>query len=842
MQELPIDSYLPQILEALRDSPNLVLVAPPGAGKTTRVPPAVLAAKLVLPEHPVILMLQPRRVAARASAERIAEENGWQLGREVGYHIRFEKRYGASTRLRVLTEGILTRQLLADPFLEGVGMVILDEFHERNLHTDLAVALLREIQQTVRPDLKLVVMSATLQAEPVAAFLNAPIVRTEGRVFPVEVSHHPVGDQRMENQVLRLVEESVERDLGDVLVFLPGVGEIERARAALLPLESRDRLVILPLHGSLTSEEQHRALARAAAGVRKIILATNIAETSLTIDGVRTVIDSGLARINSFDADRGMDRLDLQRISKASATQRAGRAGRTAPGRCLRMWSVGEDKNLAEFEIPEIMRVDLAPTTLALHAWGSKDARAFGWFERPPESMLAAAEDLLELLGATHDGVITETGRAMLTLPTHPRLARLLIEAAHFGLLREGATIAALLSEKDIVRRSGDFQTRGPRMKADSDITIRLEALQSNAVNVGELDSYVIKQVLRVRDELLRIAERLPAQRSGDTRAVLLLPLFAFPDRVVRRRESDPTRGVMVGGSGIKLAPESGVLEPELFLALALRHDDRSSTREAQVTLASGIEQAWLEKYFPQAISTVVVAHYDSERQRVVGMLRERYRDLLLREDPNANMDAAVAGRALAAALVPQAETLFRADEAAVKLLDRVSLLRQHMPEHPWPKFDAEQLALILSEACANKRSLAEVLAATGGLAQLLHNQLQYPLNRLLDQYAPETYEVPTGNKIRIDYAENQSPILAVRLQELFGLLETPRIANGRVPLTLHLLAPNYRPTQITSDLRSFWKTAYFEVRKDLRARYPKHSWPEDPLTAPPQARGRSRR
>lgn len=862
MIPLPIDSSLPQIVDALRSQANLVIVAPPGAGKTTRVGPAVLRAGVLGREHPHIVMLQPRRVAARAAAERIAEENRWELGREVGYHIRFDKRVTEGTRLRVLTEGILTRQLLESPFLEGVGMVVLDEFHERNLHTDLAVAFLREIQQTVRTDLKIVVMSATLEAEPIAAFLGgAAIVRTEGRAFAVEVSHRPIGDLRLPEAVARCVGEVVEAEAGDVLVFLPGVEEIRRAQGEVERLGLAG-VVAVPLHGSLTSEEQHRALRPATperAGMRKVILATNIAETSLTIEGVRTVIDSGLVRVAGFDADRGMDRLDLQRISRASATQRAGRAGRTAPGRCIRLWSAAEDRNLEEFEVPEVMRVDLAGTVLGLHAWGAKDPRQFGWFEKPPEAMLAAAEGLLELLGAVAGGRITALGRQMLGIPAHPRVARLLIEAARMGVPRQGATIAALLSERDILRRAADPRAadpraRGARSKSESDLLVRLEVLERFAreeVRDADVDQGAVRQVLRVRGEFYRLAEGLrrspptppTAGRGVSDEELLRLPLFAFPDRVVRRRGNDASRGIMVGGGGIKLAAESAVLEPELFLALDLRHDDRSRSGEAMVSIASGIRREWLEESFPQALRRVIEVEYDAERQRVVGVTREFYRDLLLREDPNAVVSDAEAAQVLAEALRPQAEGLFRGDEACASLLARVELLRKAMPERGWPVFDGGELAEILAGAAPGKRSLAEIRRAGGGnLVNLLRGRLVYPLDRRLEEHAPETLEVPSGSRIRLEYGAGQAPVLAVRLQELFGWTDTPRIAAGRVAVTIHLLGPNYRPVQVTSDLRSFWKSAYFEVRKDLRARYPKHSWPEDPLTAKAEAKAKGRR
>ncbi|MDB5298999.1 MAG: ATP-dependent helicase HrpB, partial [Phycisphaerales bacterium] len=566
MTPLPIDSHLPEIVQRVREARSLVLVAPPGAGKTTRVPPAILGAGLLSADHPNLVMLQPRRVAARASAQRIADENGWSLGREVGYHIRFEKRLGPETRLRVVTEGILSRQLLEDPFLEGTGAVLLDEFHERSLHTDLSIAMLREIRQTVRDDLILIVMSATLEAEPVAKFLgDCPIIRTEGRTYPIEITYAhaaPAGrTQELPDRVADALSDVLAsagpdatdspspisasprrpapasaspssplsasprprvptsslptspNDPGDILIFLPGAEEIRRTMQRLESTAQREDLLLLPLHGSLTGDEQFAALR--PADKRKVILATNIAETSLTIEGVRTVIDSGLARVAGYDPQRGLDRLELMRISKASATQRAGRAGRTAPGRCVRLWSQQEDRAMPDFELPEIKRVDLCGTVLALHAWGKTDPRAFGWYEAPPEETLAGAERLLAMLGALTgevDGRITPIGRRLLSLPVHPRLGRLLLAAAEQDLLAQGAAIAALLSEKDILRASAYDPSAmfRPAVQASSDLLIRLDLLAraeqdrfgAGARSLG-VDTGAARQVARVRDELL---------------------------------------------------------------------------------------------------------------------------------------------------------------------------------------------------------------------------------------------------------------------------------------------------------------------------------------------------
>jgi ATP-dependent helicase HrpB len=870
MLRLPIDAVLSEITNHLRSSRNLVLVAPPGAGKTTRVPPAILAAKLLSTDHPNLVMLQPRRVAARTVAERIADENGWELGREVGYHVRFDRKVGPSTRLRVLTEGILTRQLLDDPFLEGIGAVLLDEFHERSLFTDVAIALLKEVQQTVRPDLILVVMSATLEAEPVSRYLgDCPIVRAQGRTHPVDIFYEPDNSplpQRVAAAVQRVVDHT---DAGDVLAFLPGAEEIRRAMSAL---SHRDDLLVLPLYGALTPAEQNLALRPAPK--QKVILATNIAETSLTIDGVRTVVDTGLARVASYDVDRGMDRLDLQRISNASATQRAGRAGRTAPGRCVRLWA-GNEK-LEPFDLPEIRRVDLAGTVLSLHAWGKPVVRDFGWYEAPEEETILAAEELLLMLGALRENSRNETskprmkdegrnsneetktysitllGKQLAGIPAHPRLARLLVSAAELRLLHEGASLAALMAEKDIV-----LPGRGPAVASSSDLIYRLglldEAERSRfAPSLFDrgVDASAARQTCRTRDELLRIGKHLTEPGvAGPVRGVtprlsleenlLRLPLNAYPDRVCKRRDSDHNAAAMVGGGGVRLAHESTVKQGDYFLAIDARHDPRSATRESLVRIASVIDVAWLAELFPASVRREIGVEFDPQKQRVFGFVRTWYRDLLLEDDRNAAVDAAKAGDALAAALRPKAREIFLADEASGNLLTRVAILRQHMPEHPWPTFSDDDLGDALAEHCAGKRSVEELKRES--LSNVLRHRLVYPLDRLLEEHAPESITVPTGNAIRLEYSANQPPVLAVRLQELFGWTETPRVAGGRVRVRLHLLGPNYRPVQVTDDLRNFWATTYFQVRKDLRARYPKHSWPEEPLSATPEARGRRR-
>jgi ATP-dependent helicase HrpB len=857
MTPLPIDSRIPEILDALRQSGRLVLVAPPGAGKTTRVPVALVKSGILSRAHPALVLLQPRRVAARAVAGRIAEESRWTLGNEVGYHIRFERRIGPETRLRVVTEGILTRQLIADPFLEGVGAVVLDEFHERSIHSDLALGLLREIRDTVREDLILVVMSATLDAEPVARYLGGcPLFQAEGRAFPVAIEHRPAVRPAAPETLATVVEEVLKDspdERGDLLVFLPGVEEIRRAQARLEGLARATDLLILPLHGSQSAEDQDRALRPAPE--RKLVLATNIAETSLTINGITTVIDSGLARQASFDAERGLDRLELRRISRASAAQRAGRAGRTGPGRCVRLWSEREQQGLDLQDLPEVLRIDLCGSLLALHAWGLADPGRFCWFEPPPAARLEAAERLLAMLGALEGAPprVTPLGRRLLELPVHPRLGRLLVAAVHDGFPHHGAALAALLSEKDILmeaRRTdhGPGPAR-PAGRGSSDLLERLDLLEearrahfAPALRARGVDTSAARRVWKVREELVRLGRRVagPAPTSGaepDEEAMLRWIMLAYPDRVVRRRGPSDATGVMVGGRGVRLGPESVVRAAEFFIAIDPRDQRRGGTREAHVGIASAIRLEWLLELFPESIRREHSTGFDESKQRVFGATQLWYRDLLLREDRSRVLESGEASAALAAALGGRAAELFHGDEAAAHWLARAALLARWMPEAGLPRFDDALLADLLAAACAGKRSVSEV--ARAGLVPLLRGHLTFAQNRLLDEQAPEILTVPSGQRVRLSYPLDRPPILAVRLQELFGWSETPRVAGGRLPVVLHLLGPNFRPVQITDDLRSFWATTYFQVRKDLRARYPRHAWPEDPLTARAEAKGR---
>ena len=862
MTPLPIDSEIPAILDGIRAHRRLVLIAAPGAGKTTRVPPALLGSGLLTPDHPTVLLLQPRRVAARASAIRIADEQGWTLGGRVGYQIRFEKRVGPETRLKVVTEGILNRQLISDPFLDDVGAVILDEFHERSLHTDLAFALLREIRESVRDDLIIVAMSATMDAEPVARFLGgAPIIRVAGRTFPVTIRHQPGptlngGPRAIADAVAGAIEQSFAEDpaAGDLLAFLPGVEEIRQTEHRLSGWAGRLGVAVLPLHGSLPSADQDRALR--PVGRRKVVLATNIAETSLTIDGVTTVVDLGLARVAGYDPERGLDRLELGRISRASSDQRAGRAGRTAPGQCVRLWTEGEHRGLPDADRAEVHRVDLAATVLLLRAWGIADPAAFAWFETPDPATLHAAERLLVLLGAIEavGGPITSVGHHLLQIPAHPRLGRLLLGAVAVGRAWEGASLAGLLAEKDIATRSFGRDVR-PAVHAESDLLIRLDQLAhaerarfSPSLRDQGVDPGAARQAVAIRDDLLRITRRLPgpeAQATGlDETMLLRLILLAYPDRVVRRRGTTDgsDSGVMVGGRGVRLDPESVVRAAEFFLALDPREDRRGGVLTARVRIASAIDVDWLAEFYPAAVTTDAAVVFDPDRRRAVGITTRRYLDLTLTEDRNAPAPLDRASAALVAEFAPRGRTFFEQNESTLAWLCRFDLATRTMPEFDWPDLDDLAWAELVALACHGKRTEDEAQRAAA--PHLLQSRLTFDGNRRLDHDVPEAVTVPSGSRIKIDYPADSisPPVLAVRLQELFGWTSSPRICGGRVPLLLHVLGPNYRPVQITNDLASFWATTYFQVRKDLRSRYPKHAWPDDPMLATAEARGGRRK
>jgi len=865
--DLPIHTAIPALRAALAESgASAVLHAPPGAGKSTVVPLELLDEPWAQGRR--ILMLEPRRLAARAVARRMAATLGETVGERVGYRMRLDTRVSKATRIEVITEGVLTRMLQHDPALEGVALVIFDEFHERSLDADLGLALTLDARDALVPELRLLVMSATLDVAPVANLLgNAAIVRSEGRTFPVETRHVGRGlppmpareaaraDDRAaaEPTTARIVKTALRETDGDVLVFLPGAREIRRVHALLEPIDALGPGVrVMPLYGDLDADAQDRAIAPSPPGTRKIVLATNIAETSLTIEGVRIVVDSGLVRRAVFDPGTGMSRLETQRISRASAEQRQGRAGRTAPGVCYRAWSEAAHRSLAPATPPEIASADLAPLALELASWGAADPAALRWLDPPPAAAFASARDLLERLGALDArGRITDHGRAMAALPVHPRLAHMLIASRRLGAVRTAARLAALLSDRDLLRggREPDADVRSrlallSRDRADGRPDTERHSVAGSA-GAAASSRGALRRALEVAGELeRRIAApgaRAAAEAADDDLAGVLLA-FAYPDRIGRRRPGDEARYVLANGRGAVLPGAQPLAREDLIVAVEL--DDRD--RDARILLAAPLARDALETYFADDLEEADVVEWSSRDEAVIARRIVRLGSLVIDEKP---LPRVPPGEAAAAMLHGIAELGLDAlpwtDEAR-DLQARIELVRGlGLPETAdWPEFDDATLAAQLESWLApwlSGMTRREHLAKLS-LVDALAARLGADKRRRLDELAPVRLVVPSGSGIRIDYRSENAPLVAVRLQEVFGLEESPRIAGGRVPLTFALLSPAHRPVQVTRDLASFWRNAYQDVRKDLRGRYPKHDWPENPLEAVPSRGVRKRR
>jgi len=855
--DLPVAAVLGDVVEASR-SGAVVVTAPPGSGKTMLVPAAVLDD---LPPSARLILLQPRRLAARSVAHQIARLRNVPLGGEVGYQVRFDARVSRETRLIVETTGIMLRRLLADITLDRIAAVVLDEFHERTIEMDLVLGLLVRVRQTLRPDLRIIVMSATLATEPVARLLGSvadqpagtgrlcPIVSAHGRLFPVEVRFSRRGEQRdLVDMVTAAVPEALRATTGHVLVFLPGVGEIMRCERELSAAADRQGLAVLTLFGDMPPDQQDHVLTDV--GRRKIILATNVAETSLTIPGITAVVDSGLARQLRVSPATGLPRLELVPISQASAEQRAGRAGRTGPGICWRLWDEASHHHRPTAEIPEAVRGDLASPLLHLLTVG--EHRDFPWLDQPPVDSIENARRLLHQLGAIEPGAVagddrvTPLGAELARLPAHPRLARLLLAGVRHGVLRKAAIAAALLSERDPFRVGG-HGGQGPRdrltVRIRSDVVDRVAALE--AFHLGqkpartdlELHPGGAHNVLRAADQLQGLVDMPEAAPPADTETALMQALLeAFPDRLARLRPGAQDRGTMVGGRGVRLDGGSRVRHEPFFLAI----DINDAGGEASVRLASAVEASWLEAKPLAATNLRAVEEllYHPSRRQIEARLRRYWNDLVLDETPIAIRDGAAAAALLASEATPQlARHLPGADTAAGSFLARVRWLATAVPDLDLPQFSDADLALLLPVVCVGLRSLDEI--ATADWLSHLHGITGYERVAEIDRMAPPQLELPNGKRYKLVYDPGGPPVLAVRIQELFGVRETPRVAGGRVPVLLHLLGPNHRPQQVTSDLASFWKTTYAEVRKELRRRYPKHAWPEDPLAG--RAAGRDR-
>ncbi len=828
-KQLPIDAVLDDVCRALRLNQAAVLQAAPGAGKTTRVPLALLEEPWLAGKR--ILMLEPRRLAATNAARYMANCLGETVGQTVGYAIRFERRCTATTRLEVVTEGILTRRLQVDPTLEGVGLVIFDEFHERNLHSDLALALCRDAQLGLREDLKLLVMSATLDGEPVARLLGgAPLLSCPGRCHPVELDYLPREPQGPLAEVAaRAVRRAVRENDGDILVFLPGAAEIRRCRELLQQDPAAGQPLICPLYGELPFSEQERAL-RPGPG-RKVVLATNIAETSLTIEGVQVVIDSGFMRQSRFDAASGLSRLITVRITAANAEQRAGRAGRLGPGRCYRLWSEATQGGLLPFAPPEIRSADLVPLALELARWGVREVDSLCWLDPPPAGAVTGARALLRELGALDaQERLTPKGEAMAQMPAHPRIAALLVRGTASPHLSLACDLAALLEERELLR-----DTERTVQATASDLLPRLELLhawrckQSLPGGVDRAACHAVARAAKAWRQRFRVADETSVI-DHDMLASLLMA--AYPDRLARQRTAGSDRYLLANGQGGCLSPRSGVRDAEFILAVRI---GASHHGDAVIYQASTIERCRIEADFADRLAWRKRIFWDAAQQTVVAREERRMGALLLGERP-----ARVGKQELSAALLEGVRQAGLAvlpwSTQAVQLRWRMALLAAAFPEADWPDWSDASLTANLENWLGpwleGMRSVADL--ARLDVAVMLRSGLDWPRQQRLDGEAPTHLSVPSGHRVALDYRPEGPPVLAVKLQELFGLAETPRVAGGRVTVQLHLLSPARRPLAVTQDLRSFWDNTYPEIKREMAGRYPKHPWPDDPWRAPP--------
>ncbi len=832
MDDLPIESIIPELRSVLAGGTSAVVQAPPGAGKTTRLPLALLDEPWLAGRR--IVMLEPRRLATRAAARRMADTLGERVGETVGYRIRRDTRVGPRTRIEVVTEGVLTRLLNADPALEDTGLVIFDEFHERNLHGDLGLALALQSQALLRPDLRLLVMSATLDGASVARLLGgAPIVTSEGRSFPVETRYTARRDEtRVEAAVASAVREAVAMESGDILAFLPGAGEIHRTAAFLGEPPLPAGVDVIRLFGDLPQEEQDRAIRPSPTGRRKVVLATSIAETSLTIEGVRTVIDGGLSRVPRYSPATGMTRLVTVRVSRASADQRRGRAGRLGPGACYRLWAEGEQGSLLPRSTPEILETDLAPLALELAAAGIADPGQLAWLDPPPTAAFTEARALLEQLSALGaGGTITAHGRELSGLGTHPRIGHMLLQSRALGHGPAACGLAALLEERDILRSDG-----GP---TDPDMQWRLEI-----VLAGDRSNLHGHQV--DRDRLARVREiardwrrelGLPVGAPrGEASAAGLLLSFAYPDRIGQRRSGQAGRFLLRNGQG------AATVDPALSLVeWIVAADLDGDRRESRIWRAATLTREEIEHHHAEAIATEEEIEWDEAARAVVARSCRRLGAVVLSATPLRDPSPDRVAAALLDAIAREGIGRLPWSDAASQLRRRLTFLHRLDPE--WPDVSDSTLLARLGEWLGPRLVGLRRWEQVAGidLASALGGLLTWEQKAKLDQLAPTHIEVPSGSRIPIDYSDPLAPVLAVRLQEVFGWTRTPTMAGGRVPLTLHLLSPARRPVQVTRDLAGFWRTTYFEVKKDLKGRYPRHYWPDDPLTAIPTRRARPR-
>jgi ATP-dependent helicase HrpB len=813
----PVDEALPALKDALRARNAAVLVAPPGAGKTTRVPLALLNEPWVAGRK--ILVLEPRRIAARAAAQFMANSINERLGDTVGLRVRFGSKVSAKTRIEMITEGIFTRLVLDDPELKDIAAVVFDEFHERSLDADLGLALALDAQRGLRDDLRILVMSATLDGARVAKLLGeAPVIESEGRAYPVETKY--LGrDSRMpiHQEMADALAKVALNEESSLLAFLPGVGEIRRT-ADFLSERIRDKAIdIVPLYGALDSEVQDKAIEPSPAGRRKIVLATSIAETSITIKGVRVVVDSGLARVPRFEPDLGLTRLETVRVSRASADQRRGRAGRTEPGVCYRLWDEEQTRSLLPFATPEILAADLTSLVLDLAQWGVRDPMTLAWMDVPPASAINEAKSLLASLGAIDEaGAITSLGKKLAKLPLHPRLAAMIVAAAEEDNSLLAAEIAAVISERGL---GGN----------DADLSHRIAEFRRDKSRRGE----------EARNLARRWAESAGGKirEAASTNAGSLLAL-AYPDRIAKLRAERGGAFLLANGRGAKVEL-TNALSREEYLAVA---EIAGAAQEGRVLLAAKISEAEILSRFAGRITQTEESVFDIKSRAVRGRAARKYMSLILSERPLKVQASDEIAKALALGIASLGIDALSFSPAAERWLERVRFIRKAEGEE-WPDLSPQALAQSietwLAPFLAGKTSLNEISA--GDVSNALHALLPHDLARRLDREAPDRFNAPTGSELAIDYAAEAGPTISVKVQELFGLSKHPSVAAGRIPLVLSLLSPAGRPIQVTKDLPAFWRGSWADVKKEMRGRYPRHAWPDDPASAAPTRRAKPR-
>ena len=806
--DLPVSEIIPEVKSHLSKQNSLIIQAPPGAGKSTLLPLALLEEDWLKGKK--IIMLEPRRLATKSIAQRMSNMMGENLGETVGYRIRFESAISKKTRLEVITEGILTRMMHSDNELQEVGLVIFDEFHERNLHAEVALALCREVQQILRPDLRILLMSATIDTDLLGQLLNTKVIHSEGRQYPVEINYlNEVDEYAIGEDTARQILPLTQKHDGDFLVFLPGQGEIKKAEAILKRALPEDAIV--PLFGQLNPAEQQKAIMPHPAGKRKIVLSTDISETSLTIEGVKVVVDSGFAKSNRFDPRSGLSRLVLHRISKDSADQRSGRAGRLTAGHSYRLWSKATQAQLSEYRTPELLEADLTGLVLDMKVWGKDDIRSMVWLTPPPVGTLALAEKTLESIDAFEDGKLSDHGKEIHQLPCHPRIAHMMIYAKRMNQLELAADIAAILEERDPLPPDSGV-----------DLNLRIEALRrfrSRGVSIAR-----IKKIDKIAGQYRRMFEIQAKNDPVDPWATGLLLAYAYPERIAAARPGNNSQFQLSNGKIAQIGHRDD-LAHESWLAVA------------HVDAREGMGKIWLAaplnpKDLAPMLKTKEVLEWDRKKGGLIAQTEVRIGAILLGSRPLKAFDPSLAKQAILEAIQEEGEFLLDWNEDVLQLLNRVQSLSQWNPEQNWPEWTIEALCESSKdwlEPYLENISKNEDLKKLN-LKQLLFHSLSFEHQQILEELAPEKIQVPSGSWIKIEYkSQGETPLLSVRLQELFGLLDTPKVNNGKIPLLIEMLSPGFKPVQLTQDLKSFWANGYFEVKKELKRRYPKHEWPENP-------------